>query len=63
MPLFSPQILSVPTSDGGADDSELASLAVTDAARPHLRKLGDQLATPQGNFKSCTHCQGTVQNI
>ncbi|TRY67574.1 hypothetical protein TCAL_07826 [Tigriopus californicus] len=56
------EILAKPLAYGASDYSEVASLAVTGCARPHLRKLGDQLVTPTG-FKCCTHCQGTVHNV
>lgn len=48
--------------EGNSDYSEMASLAVTGAARPHLRKMGDKLSAPT-SFKNCTHCQGQVHNV
>ena len=50
-------------NDGHGEYSELASLAVTGAAKTHLMKIGDKLTEPSSSFKSCTHCLGTVQNI
>ena len=56
------QILSV-SVEAPPGYSDLASIAVTGAAKPHLMKLGDKLATPSTSFKCCTHCQGNVQIV
>lgn len=56
------EILGRPLSDKDNEYSRMASVAVTGAARPHLAKLGDKNASPEG-FKCCTHCQGTVHNV
>ena len=48
------------------DYSTRASVAVTGAARPHLAKMNDKLSAPSlkdGQFKSCTHCQGSVYTV
>eukprot|EP00095_Tigriopus_kingsejongensis_P005349 maker-scaffold34_size539781-snap-gene-0.16 protein:Tk05349 transcript:maker-scaffold34_size539781-snap-gene-0.16-mRNA-1 annotation:"Golgin-45" len=55
-------IMNKPICSENSDYSEVASLALTGVARPHLRKLGDILTTPVG-FKCCTHCQGNVHNV
>ena len=51
---------------GQEDYSTRASVAVTGAARPHLAKMSDKLSTPtlkDGQFKCCTHCQGSIHTV
>merc|ERR1711983_198331 len=43
--------------------SDAASTALAGAARPHLKKLGDQAAESRNDFKCCTHCQGTIHVV
>ncbi|CAB4054171.1 unnamed protein product [Lepeophtheirus salmonis] len=44
--------------------NKMACNAVTGVARVHLQKLKDKRsATDFKEFKSCTHCQGNIQNI
>ena len=44
-----------------------ASSILAKDARPHLLKLGDLAQSPhqhgQEQFKTCSHCSGSVQNI
>ena len=53
-----------PAADLSASNlSDLASSALTGAAKPHLTKLGDQTASARDDFKCCTHCQGKLIHI
>ncbi len=57
-------IINKPVTDLEASClSDLATSAVTGAARPYLRKLGDQAAGSRNDFKCCTHCQGTIHVV
>jgi hypothetical protein len=42
--------------------SDVASVAITGAAKSHLLKMSDKLATPT-SYKCCTHCQGNIQIV
>ena len=46
-----------------SNQSDLASTALAGAARPHLKKLGDQASGSKSDFKCCTHCNGQVQVV
>ena len=46
-----------------SNQSDLASTALAGAARPHLKKLGDQASVSKSDFKCCTHCNGQVQVV
>ena len=53
-------------TSGQEDYSTRASVAVTGAARPHLAKMNDKLSSPNlkdGQFKCCTHCQGSIHTV
>ena len=53
-----------PAADLSASNlSDLASSALTGAAKPHLTKLGDQAASARKDFVCCTHCQGKLIHI
>lgn len=57
-------IIASPASNITSSElSDRASLALTGAARPHLAKLGDQVAGARQDFKCCTHCQGVVHVV
>ena len=43
--------------------SDLATTALTGAAKPHLKKLSDQSASSRNDFKCCTHCQGSIHVV
>ena len=48
------------------DYSTRASVVVTGVARPHLAKMNDKLSAPSlkdGQFKCCTHCQGSIHTV
>lgn len=57
-------ILKNPATDLTTSNlSDLASTALAGAARPHLKKLGDQASGSKSDFKCCTHCNGQVQVV
>ena len=57
-------ILKNPAADMTTSNlSDVASTALAGAARPHLKKLGDQAAGSRNDFKCCTHCNGVVQVV
>jgi len=57
-------ILKNPAADLTTSNlSDVASTALAGAARPHLKKLGDQAAGSRNDFKCCTHCNGVVQVV
>ena len=58
-------VIKKPASDVAeiSNLSDMASSALTGAARPHLAKLEDQVAGSRHDFKCCTHCQGIVHVV
>ena len=76
--ILMPELIDTPAEEGlkkiiqrsAAEDAayaigDIASLALTGAARPHLAKLGDRLESPSSrkDFKCCSHCQGSVHIV
>jgi len=60
------KVLSRPLQVKGKVPDQACSVLAKDA-RPHLLKLGDMAESPhqhgQDQFKTCSHCSGTVQDV